>query len=246
LSNDHRLAAEWSIAFSAPVSGLEVPLVAHVDYQFTASPDRLGRCLGALSEAAWTDVLTVSRAWGQGELSSSELTVGRLGQPGIRDWPAWTAWEHACNKLLNAMLPSDPEYSVLDRVARPGVAGWQHRPAERESVSCENVHITMRNPTTLATLLNMHVQRERYQDWHDWCAQNEPTALWLVDKVGQAPLTLFEPPTNWQLRLTTHVGRHLPPNVLKLVTACFWEHRRGQCQQASASLMRKAARQQDT
>jgi hypothetical protein len=89
VSEDERLASEWSLILSASDSGVGLPLVVHVDVQCTTTSSMLMRRLGTLSDPARVDLDNLVRAYAMGDASSIEWRVGRPGSISIRFHPEW-------------------------------------------------------------------------------------------------------------------------------------------------------------
>lgn len=89
VSDDERLASEWSLLFGASYSGIGFPIIAHIDAQCTTSSSMLVRFVGALSDVARSDLSTVLRAYALNDDSGVELTIGRRGSVSIRFHPEW-------------------------------------------------------------------------------------------------------------------------------------------------------------
>ena len=89
VSDDERLASEWSLILDASRSGLGIPLVIHIDVQSTTTSSMLVHHVGALSELARLDLDSLMHAYAIGNGSVIELHVGRLGRVSIRFHPEW-------------------------------------------------------------------------------------------------------------------------------------------------------------
>lgn len=98
LSEDERLASEWSLILSASDSGIGLPLVLHIDVQCTTTSSMLTRRVGALSGPARADLNNVMRAYAMGDSSSIEWHVGRAGSISIR---LHHEWEEFARQLVN-------------------------------------------------------------------------------------------------------------------------------------------------
>jgi hypothetical protein len=98
ISDDQRLASEWSLIFDAATSGLGIPLVVHIDVQTTTTSSMLGRRVGRLSDLARRDLEAIMRAYALGEISV-ELSVGRTGTINIRFHPEWDAFARQLVRL---------------------------------------------------------------------------------------------------------------------------------------------------
>jgi hypothetical protein len=101
VTDDERLAADWSIVFDALDSGIGTPAVIHVDHEQSATTDSLRYCLGRLPQRAGTDLLSIAHAWHSGNQSQIELSVGRLGEVEMRTQPQW--------QILDALLAKEME-----------------------------------------------------------------------------------------------------------------------------------------
>jgi hypothetical protein len=92
VSDDQRLASEWSLILDAPVSGVGIPLIVHVDVQTTTTSSMLNRRVGRLAELACRDLQMIMRAYALGEIAVVELCIGRTGSINIRFHPEWDAF----------------------------------------------------------------------------------------------------------------------------------------------------------
>jgi mRNA-degrading endonuclease toxin of MazEF toxin-antitoxin module len=106
VSEDERLATEWSLILDAHASGISSPLVLHVDVQSTTPASMLSRRLGALSDSALADLHTLVRAYAMGDTGSIELRVGQRGRLSIRFHPEWD--EFARQLLLLSQSFAEP------------------------------------------------------------------------------------------------------------------------------------------
>ncbi|MFL5614809.1 MAG: hypothetical protein ACJ796_14195 [Gemmatimonadaceae bacterium] len=115
ISEDERLATEWSLILSASDSGLGVPLVLHIDVQSTTTSSMLARRLGSLAEHARDDLLNVLRAYALSDASAIELRVGRSGTVSIRFHPEWDEFAKQLVSLSQAFAaPLEEERCKTD------------------------------------------------------------------------------------------------------------------------------------
>lgn len=95
LSDDERLASEWSLLLGADASGLGFPIVAHIDAQCTTTSSMLTRRLGALAEAALADLHLLLQAYESGYASTLKLALGYTGRRSIRHHLEWEEFASA-------------------------------------------------------------------------------------------------------------------------------------------------------
>lgn len=112
LSDDERLASEWSLLLGADSSGLGFPIVAHIDAQCTTTSSMLTRRLGALAEAALADLHLLLHAYATGDASTLKLAVGYTGRRSIRHHLEWE--EFASALLAIAQELSAPLLDSID------------------------------------------------------------------------------------------------------------------------------------
>ena len=106
VSEDERLASEWSLIFGASQSGFGFPIVTHIDAQCTTSSSMLVRFVGALSDVARFDLEAVLRAYALNDDYGVELKVGRRGSVSIRCHPEWEEFAHELVELCQAFSAS--------------------------------------------------------------------------------------------------------------------------------------------
>ncbi|CAN5152880.1 hypothetical protein BH09GEM1_BH09GEM1_22680 [soil metagenome] len=110
VSEDERLASEWSLIFGPSQSGLGFPVVAHIDAQCTTTSSMLVRFVGALSDAACLDLSAMLRAYALSDDSVIELKIGRRGDVRIRFHPEWDEFARELVTLCQAFAaPSERE-----------------------------------------------------------------------------------------------------------------------------------------
>lgn len=110
ITEDRRLAAEWSLVFDELQSGIGTPVVIHVDHERTAPIESLGRCVGRLPERAGNDLLAVIRTWSDSGAVMPQLEVGCLGEVAIRTHPSWRALDSWLARIMdNACMRPDDE-----------------------------------------------------------------------------------------------------------------------------------------
>ena len=150
ISEDERLASEWSLILSASDSGLGLPLVVHIDVQSTTTSSMLDRRLGSLAEPARDDLLVLLRAYALSDASAIELRVAQSGTVSIRLHPEWdefsrqlVALSHAFSAMLEVERAKhasvDSSENADDRCERLLVAasGAQWAIVEKESCKWE-------------------------------------------------------------------------------------------------------------
>lgn len=103
LSDDERLASEWSLLLGAEVSGLGIPIVAHVDAQCTTAVSMLSRRLGALAELALADLNLLVHAYASGDSAPLKLAVGCTGRSSIRHHLEWEDFASALLTISQAL-----------------------------------------------------------------------------------------------------------------------------------------------
>lgn len=91
VTDDERLATEWSLIFDGEHSGIGGSAVIHIDFEQSARVECLHRYIGRLPEKAGEDLLAVAHAWSRSEPSPYSLSVGRMGQAAVRTRPDWQA-----------------------------------------------------------------------------------------------------------------------------------------------------------
>lgn len=90
VSDDERLAADWSLVLDTHHSGTGNPIVVHVDIQCTARHGALRRWVGRLPSAGGDDLTSVLHAFERGDPPPADaLRVGRLGQVAVRTCREW-------------------------------------------------------------------------------------------------------------------------------------------------------------
>jgi hypothetical protein len=107
VTGDARLAAEWSLVFGTPDSGIGSPIVIHIDFEQSANINCLDRYIGCLPERSGSELLRVARAWSRSETTPSDLAVGRLGQAEIRTRVEWQALDKWLSGSMRALYDSD-------------------------------------------------------------------------------------------------------------------------------------------
>lgn len=103
LSDDERLASEWSLLLGADVSGLGFPIVAHIDAQCTTTSAMLSRRLGALAEQALADLDRLLYAYASGDTAPLTLAVGCTGRSSIRHHLEWEDFASALLVISQAL-----------------------------------------------------------------------------------------------------------------------------------------------
>ncbi len=103
LSDDERLASEWSLLLGADVSGLGFPVVAHIDAQCSTTSSMLTRRLGALAEAALADLHLLLQAYASGDSAVLELAVGHTGRRSVRHHLEWEEFASALLAVSQAL-----------------------------------------------------------------------------------------------------------------------------------------------
>lgn len=103
LSDDERLASEWSLLLGADVSGLGFPVVAHIDAQCTTTSSMLTRRLGALAERALADLDLLLYAYASGDTAPLKLDVGCTGRSSIRHHLEWEDFASALLSISQAL-----------------------------------------------------------------------------------------------------------------------------------------------
>jgi hypothetical protein len=113
VTEDERLASEWSLILEPADSGLGLPLVLHVDIQSTTTSSMLMRRYGTLSDLARIDLDNLLRAYAMGDASSIELKASRQGRLSIRYHPEW-------DEFLKQLIALSKAFSTSLRVERRG------------------------------------------------------------------------------------------------------------------------------
>jgi hypothetical protein len=113
VTDDVRIAADWSLVVPAAASGTFAPLVIHIDAQFTARLDALDRWVGRLHDAAGADLVASLRAYGHRDAPPHDLECGRLGHVALRTRPEWRALDAELERVMEAMAVSSEEADCL-------------------------------------------------------------------------------------------------------------------------------------
>src|SRR5260221_884689 len=114
VTEDERLAAEWSLIFRSADSGIGGSAVIHVDMERSGHASCLNRCIGRLPTRSGEELLRVERAWSRSEAPPSDLVVGRLGHAEIRTRPEWQLLGARLSSYMDAVCRGDFSENTLE------------------------------------------------------------------------------------------------------------------------------------
>lgn len=244
VSEDERLASEWSLILGASESGLGLPLVLHIDIQSTTTASMLSRRLGRLEEHARNDLLNMLRAYALSDVSAIELEVGRSGTISIRFHPEWdefakqlVALSRAFALTLEGERPregstresSEVEDSSEDRLlaaasgAQRSLSGhckWEYR-AVRPFIHCSGFSVTD-IPHRLGEALACYYSTARVKGVQRTASQwLDSETFHRIEPLFDIPLTRFFEHSNvlvaFQNVVDPAMAKALPAGDLKLI-----------------------------
>jgi hypothetical protein len=114
VTEDDRLATEWSLILDAQHSGIGGPAVIHVDLERSASIECLRRYVGSLPDKAGEDLLCVAHAWSRSDAPPCSLSVGRLGQAAVRTRPDWQSFDDWLSISMEEICASQTTQDLAD------------------------------------------------------------------------------------------------------------------------------------
>lgn len=128
ISENERLASEWSLIFGPSRSGLGFPIVAHIDAQCTTTSSMLVRFVGTLSDVACLDLDAILRAYALNDDCVIELKIARRGDSRIRFHPEWVEFARELVILCQAFsAPLGRERAKEGEQSEEREAEWPDR-----------------------------------------------------------------------------------------------------------------------
>lgn len=109
VTEDLNLAADWSLIFMPEASGINAPVVAHLDFQVTTSIDILGRCIGKLSSRATDSLQQALEAYDAGIYGITPGECGTFGHEAVRNRPEWRLLQIEFEQLVEDFADHLPQ-----------------------------------------------------------------------------------------------------------------------------------------